>query len=122
MAEAAKLTGYNQDYLGQLARSGKLKAKKIGRNWITTLEAINKINGEITTWIKKQEPDPELSELSDVSGGGEKEIQLKTESESALREYAPSVPLNVYKPESTLTSGSSPFQGEERPPPSAWAR
>ena len=30
---AAKRTGYSQDYIGQLARSGSVKAKKVGRKW-----------------------------------------------------------------------------------------
>ncbi len=30
---ASKLTGYSQDYIGQLARSGAVKAKKVGRKW-----------------------------------------------------------------------------------------
>jgi hypothetical protein len=31
--EAAKLTGYSQDYIGQLARSGAVDAEKRGRRW-----------------------------------------------------------------------------------------
>ncbi len=30
---AAELMGYTQDYVGQLARSGKIKAQQIGRSW-----------------------------------------------------------------------------------------
>jgi excisionase family DNA binding protein len=45
LAEAAKKTGYHQDYLGQLARSGKLEAQKVGRNWVTTRAAVNKFLG-----------------------------------------------------------------------------
>lgn len=30
---AAKMGGYTKDYIGQMCRSGKLKAKLIGRNW-----------------------------------------------------------------------------------------
>jgi len=36
MFEASKLCSYSQEYLGLLARRGKLEAKKIGRNWFTT--------------------------------------------------------------------------------------
>jgi hypothetical protein len=32
-ADAAKATGYSQDYIGQLARSGAVTAKKVGRKW-----------------------------------------------------------------------------------------
>ncbi|MAF59775.1 hypothetical protein CL631_02945 [bacterium] len=30
---AAEITGYAQDYIGQLARNGKIKAKQVGRQW-----------------------------------------------------------------------------------------
>ena len=40
LSEAAKLTSYAEDYLGQRARQGRLKAIKLGRNWITTRAAI----------------------------------------------------------------------------------
>jgi hypothetical protein len=43
LAQAAQMTGYHQDYLGQLARAGKLPAQKIGRNWVTTIEAVYKL-------------------------------------------------------------------------------
>ncbi|MBI5530484.1 MAG: helix-turn-helix domain-containing protein, partial [Candidatus Doudnabacteria bacterium] len=36
LSEASKSTGYHQDYLGFLCRTGKLKGFKIGRNWVTT--------------------------------------------------------------------------------------
>lgn len=38
LAEAAKLTNYSQDYISLLCRQGKLKAEKLGRNWVTTKE------------------------------------------------------------------------------------
>ncbi|HEY5600737.1 MAG TPA: hypothetical protein VIK81_01470, partial [Patescibacteria group bacterium] len=40
LAEASKLTGYHQDYLGFLCRTGKLRGFKVGRNWVTTKEAV----------------------------------------------------------------------------------
>jgi len=36
LAEAARRSGFSDDYLRLLAVKGKLKAFKIGRNWITT--------------------------------------------------------------------------------------
>ncbi len=41
LAEASKLTGYHQDYLGFLCRTGKLHGYKIGRNWTTTKTALD---------------------------------------------------------------------------------
>lgn len=36
LKEASKLTGYHQDYLSALVRSGKLKAERAGRSWLVT--------------------------------------------------------------------------------------
>ncbi len=38
LKEAAKFCDYSQDYLKLRARQGKLRALKIGRNWVTTRE------------------------------------------------------------------------------------
>lgn len=43
LARAAQLTGYHQDYLGQLCRMGKLEGVKIGRNWFTSSAALNSL-------------------------------------------------------------------------------
>ena len=40
LQEAAKLCDYGMEYLSYLARSGKLQAIKIRRNWMTTREAL----------------------------------------------------------------------------------
>ncbi len=36
LAEAAKLYGFNRDYLSELARRGRLKAQRVGNMWVTT--------------------------------------------------------------------------------------
>lgn len=36
--EAAKSTAYSQEYISLLCREGKMKGKKMGRNWFTTKE------------------------------------------------------------------------------------
>ncbi len=41
MEQASHLTGLHPDYLGQLAREGKLKAEKRGHDWIMTKEALD---------------------------------------------------------------------------------
>jgi hypothetical protein len=58
LSRAAQLTGYHQDYLGQLCRLGKLPAQKVGRNWFTSEDALNNLpnQGEIEML------DPEMSE------------------------------------------------------------
>ena len=41
LSEASKVTGYHQDYLAFLCRTGKLQGSKIGRNWVTTKSALD---------------------------------------------------------------------------------
>jgi excisionase family DNA binding protein len=36
LSEAAKRYGLSRTYLRTIARSGRLKAKKVGRDWLTT--------------------------------------------------------------------------------------
>ncbi len=38
--EASNLSGLSHDHLRRLAGQGKLWAKKIGRNWVTTEQAV----------------------------------------------------------------------------------
>jgi hypothetical protein len=40
LAEAAAISGFTIKHLGLLARRGSLRAKKIGRNWVTTRRAV----------------------------------------------------------------------------------
>ena len=44
LKEAAKISGYSADYVGQLIRNGKLEGKQVFSNvaWMTTEEAIQK--------------------------------------------------------------------------------
>ncbi len=39
-ARAARLTGYNADYVGQLSRTGKILSRQIGNRWYVDREAI----------------------------------------------------------------------------------
>lgn len=40
LSEAAKISGYTQDYLGSLIRKGEMKGTKKGNTWFTTEEEI----------------------------------------------------------------------------------
>lgn len=40
LAEAAAISGLSAGHLNYLARKGKLSARKIGRNWVTTEQAV----------------------------------------------------------------------------------
>lgn len=41
LAQAARLTNYSQEYISLLCRRGKMKGKKLGRNWFTTKEWVD---------------------------------------------------------------------------------
>jgi excisionase family DNA binding protein len=40
LSEAAELSGLHQDHLRRLVRQSDLWGKKIGRNWVTTAQAV----------------------------------------------------------------------------------
>jgi hypothetical protein len=67
LSEAEKITGYAQGHLNFLSRTGKLKAKKIGRNWHTTVEWINEFI-EKNKVNKTEEDFITLQEAADTSG------------------------------------------------------
>lgn len=41
LAEASVYSGLSHDFLRQLANKGRLRARKLGRNWLTTREAVD---------------------------------------------------------------------------------
>ena len=69
LAQASKISGYHQDYLGFLCRSGKLEGFKLGRNWVTTQVALDSFLANYKNGI---------SEVIDESG---KKIQVHVVSD-----------------------------------------
>ncbi|MFA7309710.1 MAG: hypothetical protein WC050_02290 [Candidatus Paceibacterota bacterium] len=45
-SRAAKITSYNQDYIGQLARGGKINSRQIGNRWYVEREGLLKHKAE----------------------------------------------------------------------------
>lgn len=80
LARASQLTGYHQDYLGQLCRLGKLDAVKIGRNWFTSPEALNGLSASINS-------------ASSVSNEAVEEIAEEIEEEMPQAELIVSQPV-----------------------------
>lgn len=54
LAEAAKLSGFSLRYLQDIAKRGRLRAKKIGRDWLTTVAAVEKYKAT-RKYIAKQD-------------------------------------------------------------------
>ncbi len=48
LSQAAENYGYSGDYLRRLAEKGRLKARKLGRNWLTTSD-------DMQTFIESRE-------------------------------------------------------------------
>lgn len=67
LKEATKYCHYSQDYLKLRARQGKLKAVKIGRNWVTAPEWVRAYSGGNIQEIKGiQSPDFRMFGRSDL--------------------------------------------------------
>ena len=49
LSQAAKTYGYSSDYLRRLAEKGRLKAQKIGHQWLTTFD-------DVEAFIVSREP------------------------------------------------------------------
>lgn len=78
-SRASKLSGYNQDYVGQLARSGQILARQIGNRWYVEENSVSS---------HKKEKDALLAAVQSESVGLRKNVvtELQTsayESESA---------------------------------------
>lgn len=68
LAEASRESGYTPEYLNSLARKGKLKAKKIGRNWHTTLAWFEDFT-QTTKAAKKEKIEKLDSKIQDYENG-----------------------------------------------------
>ena len=65
LQEATKYCSYTQEYLSLRARQGKLKAVKIGRNWITKKEWVKEYIERVEEYnnnnVRAKKPLPKLS-------------------------------------------------------------
>ena len=69
--EASTLCSYSQDYLSLRARQGKLKAIKIGRNWMTTVEWLTEYTAH-----NNGNGDNSLNKNINPPAGGEAKIKI----------------------------------------------
>jgi len=52
-AEVAQALGFSHDYVRKLILQGKIKAEKLGRNWIINIKNIDKIHRQRFPRIKE---------------------------------------------------------------------
>jgi hypothetical protein len=55
LTEAAQLSGFSMIYLRQIAQRGRLRARKITGNWVTTMAAIEEYKRTRSHKLKKEE-------------------------------------------------------------------
>jgi len=99
---AAEITGYTTDYVGQLARQGKIDAQLVGRNWYISEESITKHKfGEAKVLLKKDEEErnsPVLEVLVNTAGETlekeEKIVESQEEEVSIQKEVDEPVALD----------------------------
>jgi hypothetical protein len=53
LADAAEKSGLTADYLKKIAQTGRLRAKKIARNWVTTMAAVERYKQTRSHTLKK---------------------------------------------------------------------
>ncbi len=85
-SRAADITGYHQDYVGQLARSGKINSKQVGNRWYVERHGIA---------MHKKEKDALLAAVQAESVGLAKKKNNEA-SEGHFERYASSGPLLTY--------------------------
>lgn len=91
---AAEITGYTTDYVGQLARGGKIDAQLVGRNWYISEESIKKHKfGEAVVSIKEEDeaPAPQLEVLvsateESLEEDGAEEVLIQRSEPEAVEE------------------------------------
>ncbi|MDP3646116.1 MAG: helix-turn-helix domain-containing protein, partial [bacterium] len=83
---AAEITGYHQDYVGQLARAGKILSRQIGNRWYVDREALLQ---------HKEEKDDLLGAVQAQSVGIQERID--TDTESSYNAKFEAQPLLSYK-------------------------
>lgn len=90
-SRASKLTGYNQDYVGQLARGGKIPSKQIGNRWYVDKDAL--VN-------HKAEKDALLAAVQSESVGLKQPVVVEKLAPAAAPEHILALPRVNYMHES----------------------
>jgi hypothetical protein len=69
--KAAQECGYTQDYVGQLARSGQIDAKRVSGQWYVFLESLRQYKTKAETFKPeppKYQPDPSVEATLNIDG------------------------------------------------------
>ncbi|XKT75439.1 MAG: hypothetical protein ACJKSS_01485 [Patescibacteria group bacterium UBA2103] len=105
---AAEITGYTTDYVGQLARQGKVDAQLVGRNWYISEEAIKKHKfGEASVVIKREEEEVSAPQLEVLVSATDDVLEVDEKEEVPVEE---NVAEEKVSSENSLTEMQSAWQ------------
>lgn len=105
---AAEITGYTTDYVGQLARQGKVDAQLVGRNWYISEEAIKKHKfGEVSVTVKREEEEVAAPQLEVLVSATDDVLEVEEKEESLIKE---DVAEEEMSSENSLTEMQSAWQ------------
>lgn len=80
--DAAAVTGYTRDYVGQLARAGKIDAVRTGRTWLVRLGSLTSYKDQADTYVPVPPAAPEKESIETIVGlDGKEYISAKRASE-----------------------------------------
>ena len=99
-AAAAKLFGYSQDYLGQLAREGRIAAKRVGRTWFVDPDSIRDYQAELEAEVtQNQKAETDGSHPVIQADNKSHAVSVHPAStdppESAEQKVVPSIPIDT---------------------------
>src|SRR3989344_7968794 len=129
MQEASKLVPYSQEYLSLLARRDKIFAKKIGRNWYATKEALEKdvaehsilaINSRLIQPLQKPQvflAEAPVQESSQTSRNLIDEFKRLNPQIFKTRETPAAAPTPQPAPEQTIPNQDTVSAGDSVLPP-----
>ncbi len=113
-SDAAKRTGYSQDYIGQLARSGAVSAKKVGRKWFIEQSALEQ---------HKQHNDGLLAAVQADSAGVKASVVAEILPKQTSAQSSHTIPIVTYKhDDGSLVPGSEDTATDDVPKPVAEVR
>ena len=95
LQEASTLCKYSQEYLSLRARSGKLKAKKLGRNWVTTPKWLEEYVKQARIYQQDHRPDKKIPLAVSVALKTQAPVSQIARASLPLITAAQFIPLNL---------------------------
>ena len=106
LSEAGNILNTSRDYMNVLVRRGKLRAVKLGRNWVTTKEWVAEYrNGSNISKFRNFPPKADQSQAENISKiAAEEKIELQNIKSGLILEREKALEAKALIPEITLSS------------------